>query len=52
MVEIEHSAETRPPLNFGVRPSRRWRSLQELVVESLMVSLAMVMLDVLVDDEA
>ena len=36
----------------GVRADRRWRSLQELVVESLVVSLTLVMLDVLVDDEA
>ena len=40
------------PLHVGVRASRRWRSLQELVVESLVVSLTMVMLDVLVNDEA
>ena len=30
---------------------RRWCPLQELVLESLVVSLAMVVLDVLVDDE-
>ena len=40
------------PLHVGVRAYRRWRSLQELVVESLVVSLTMVVLDVLVDDEA
>ena len=40
------------PLHVGVRVYRRWRSLQELVVESLVVSLTLVMLDVLVDDEA
>ncbi len=52
MVETEKSAEALPPLNVGVRAYRRWRALQELVVESLVVSLAMVVLDVLVDDEA
>ncbi len=40
------------PLNGGVRADRRWWSLQELVVESLMVSLAMVVFDVLVDEQA
>ena len=48
----EQSAEALTPLHVGVRAYRRWRSLQELVVESLVVSLTMVMLDVLVDDEA
>ena len=45
----EQSAEALTPLHVGVRAYRRWRSLQELVVESLVVSLTMVMLDVLVD---
>ena len=52
IVETEQSAEALTPLHVGVRAYRRWRSLQELVVESLVVSLTMVMLDVLVDDEA
>lgn len=51
MVEIEQSAETRPPPNVGDQAHRRWRSLQELVVESLMVSLAMVVFDVLARTE-
>ncbi len=40
------------PLNVDVRADRRWRSVQELVVESLMVSLAVVVLDVLMDEKA
>ena len=51
MVEIEQSAETLPPLNVGDQAHRRWRSLQELVVESLVVSLAMVVVDVLAHEE-
>ena len=51
MVEIEQSTEALPPPNVRVRADRRrWRSLQELVVESLMVSLAMVVRDVLADE--
>ncbi len=52
MVEIEQSAETRPPPNVGGQADRRCRSLQELVVESLVVSLAMVVFDVLAHEEA
>ena len=52
MVETEKSAETFTPLNGDVWADRRWRSLQELVVESLMVSLAMVVFDVLTDEKA
>ena len=52
MVEIEQSAETLPPPNVGGQAHRRWRSLQELVVESLVVSLAMVVFDVLAHKEA
>ena len=33
MVETKKSAEPRPPTNVGVRADRRWRSLQELVLE-------------------
>ena len=51
MVEIEQSAQTLPPLNVGGQTHRRWRSLQELVVESLVVSLAMVVVDVLAHEE-
>jgi hypothetical protein len=52
MVEIEQSPEARTPLHGGVRTYWRWCSLQEPVVESLMVPLAVVVLNVLVDDEA
>ena len=51
MVEIEQSAQTLPPLNVGGQAHRRWRSLQELVVESLVVSLAMGVVDVLAHEE-
>ena len=51
MVEIEQSAQTLPPLNVGGQAHRRWRSWQELVVESLVVSLAMVVVDVLAHEE-
>ena len=51
VVEIEQSAQTLPPLNVGGQAHRRWRSLQELVVESLVVSLAMVVVDVLAHEE-
>ena len=52
MVEIEQSAETLSPPNVGGQANRRWRSLQELVVESLVVSLAVVVFDVLAHEEA
>ena len=51
MVEIEPSAQTLPPLNVGGQAHRRWWSLQELVVESLVVSLALVVVDVLAHEE-
>ena len=51
IVETEQSAEALTPLHVGVRAYRRWRSLQKLVVESLVVSLTLIMLDVLVNDE-
>ena len=47
MVETEQSAETLTPLHLGSRAYRGWCSLQEPVVEALMVSLAIVVLDVL-----
>ena len=40
------------PRDAGVRTDRRERSVQELVVESLMVSLAVVVLDVLMKETA
>ena len=43
--------QTLPPLNVGGQAHRRWRSLQELVVESLVVSLAMAVVDVLAHEE-
>jgi hypothetical protein len=52
MVEIEESAEAVAPLHVGGRNSRRWRVLQKLVIESLMVSLAVVVLDVLPREDA
>ena len=51
MLEIKQSAQTLPPLNVGGQAHRQWRSLQELVVESLVVSLAMVVVDVLAHEE-
>ena len=48
---IEQPAETLPPPNVGGEAHRRWRSLQELVVEALVVSLAMVVFDVLAHEE-
>ena len=40
------------PSNIGVRADRWWRSVQELVVESLVVALAVVVLDVLPAEKA
>ena len=51
MVEIEQSAQTLPSLHVGGQAHRRWRSWQELVVESLVGSLAMVVVDVLAHAE-
>ena len=45
MAEIEQSTETLTSPNVSVRATRQGRSLQELLVESLMVSLTMVVLD-------
>jgi len=47
MVKTEESAEAGAPLHGGGRVLRRCRVLQKPVVESLMVSLAVVVLDVL-----
>ena len=47
MVEIEESAEAVAPLHVGGPVLRRGRVLQKPVVESLMVALAVVVLDVL-----
>jgi hypothetical protein len=52
MVVVEESTDTFTPLNRGVRVRRRWRPLEQLVAESLVVSLAMIVLDVLLDDKA
>jgi hypothetical protein len=52
MVEIEESAQTVAPLHVGGRAPRQWRLLQKPVVESLMVSLAVVVLDVLPREKA
>ena len=52
MVEIEESAQAVAPLHVGGRAPRQWRLLQKLVVKSLMVSLAVVVLDVLSHEEA
>jgi hypothetical protein len=46
MVEIEGSAQVVAPLHVGGRAPRQWRLLKP-VVESLMVSLAVVVVDVL-----
>ena len=40
------------PSNIGVRANRGWRPVQELVVESLVVALAVVVLDVLPAEKA
>ena len=47
MVEIEESAEAVAPLHVGGRALQRCRGLQKPVVESVMVSLAVVVFDVL-----
>ena len=52
MVEIEESAQAVAPLHVGGRARRRWRLLQKPVVESLMVALAVVVLNVLPREEA
>ncbi len=52
LVKTEESAEALAPLNLGVRADPRSCPLQELVIESLVVPLVMVVLDVLVDEAA
>jgi hypothetical protein len=52
MLEIEESAEAVAPLHVGGRALRRCCALQKAVVESLMVSLVVVVLDVLPREEA
>jgi len=47
MVEMEESAQAVAPLHVGGRAPRQWRLLKKPVVESLMVSLAVVVLEVL-----
>ncbi len=51
MVEVEESAEALASLHVAVRASRRC-ALQKPVVESLMIPLAVVVLDVLSHEEA
>ncbi len=51
MVVAQESAEAFTPLYVGTWMRWRWRALQQPVFESLVVSLAMVVLDVLLDDE-
>jgi hypothetical protein len=52
MVEIEKSAQAGAPLHVGGRARRRWHLLKKPVVESLMVALAVVVLNVLPGEEA
>ena len=52
MVVVEQSTETLAPLNAGVRAGWWWCPLQQPVPQSLVVSLTMVVLDVLPDDES
>jgi len=49
---VEESAEAFSPVILGVRVRMRRCPLEQLVVESLVVSLTMVVLDVLVNDQA
>jgi hypothetical protein len=51
MVETEESAEAVAPLHGGGRALRRCRVLQKPVVESLVFSLAVIVLDVLPREE-
>ena len=50
MVVVEEPTDTFAPLNLDPQVRRRWRRLEQLVVESLVVSLPMVVIDVLVND--
>ena len=52
MVEIEESAQAVAPLHVGGRALLQWRLLQKPVVEPLMVSLAVVVVDVLPREKA
>ena len=52
MVEPEESAEAVAPLHGGGRALRRCGVLQKPVVESLVVSLAVIVLDVLPPEKA
>ena len=51
MVVAEEPTDTSAPLNLGVRARWWWRPFQQPVSESLVVSLTMIVLDVLLDDE-
>ena len=52
MIETEQSAKARPPLHVRVPAHGKGRAVQQLVVESLVVALAMVVRDVQVDEPA
>ena len=52
MVETEKPAQAIAPSHVGGPALRRWRLLQKPVVESLMVALAVVVLNVLPCEEA
>ena len=52
MVEIEESTEAAAPLHVGGRAVRRCPVLRKPVLESLMVPLAVVVLDVLPGEQA
>ena len=52
MVDVEESAEALAPLHVGVRAPGRGRSLEEPVVEALMVPLAVIVFDVLAREKA
>jgi hypothetical protein len=52
MVVAQQPADAVSPMDLCTRVYRFWRSFQQLVVEPLVVPLAMVVLDVLPNDEA
>ncbi len=52
MVVAQKPTDSFPASHLGVWIRCRWRPFQQLVVESLVIPLAMVVIDVLVDDEA
>ena len=52
IIETEKASRALMPSNIGVRADRGWRSVQELVVESVVVALAVVVLDVFPAEKA